>query len=77
MLIGNKLHMKRVIDHVRGTVILHNFMIGEPYEEEWLVHEGDDDLDPEGSSVSSNEPDNRRRQELLYYLSELEETPIN
>jgi DDE superfamily endonuclease len=78
MVLGNKLHMKRIIDHVRAAVILHNFMIGQPFEEEWIaLNEGEDDLDPEAAATMSNDPDNRRRHELLFYLSELEETTIN
>jgi DDE superfamily endonuclease len=78
MLLGNRLHMNRIIDHVRAAVILHNFMIGEPFEEEWIAaDEGVDDLEPERTGTRSNEPDNRRRKELLYYLSEVQETAIN
>jgi DDE superfamily endonuclease len=78
MLIGNKTHMARIIDHVRGAIILHNFMIGQPFEEEWIAtDEGIDDLEPEANITMSNDPDSRRRSELLYYLSELEETAIN
>jgi DDE superfamily endonuclease len=78
MLIGNRLHMSTIIDHVRGTVVLHNFMISQPYEEEWIdSDEGVDDLEPEGTPSMSNDPDSRRRSELMFYLSELEETTIN
>jgi DDE superfamily endonuclease len=77
MLLGNKAHMARIIDHVRGAVILHNFMIGQPFEEDWIdTDECIDDLEPEAAATRSN-PDNRRRSELLYYLSEMEETNIN
>lgn len=77
--LGNKHHMKRIIDYVRGAVVLHNFLIGQPFEDEWLndvQEEGEDDLEPEAGS-SSNKPNYRRRDELLYYLSELDETVIN
>lgn len=78
LLIGNKLHMKRLIKHVRGAVVLHNFLIGEPVEDEWMDGtEGQDDLGPEPATIRSNEPDYKRRNDLLYYLSELEETTIN
>jgi DDE superfamily endonuclease len=78
MLLGNKLHMSRIIDHVRGAVILHNFMIGEPFEDEWIAGDkGVDDLEPEATATRSNQPDNRRRKELLFYLSEIQETAIN
>ena len=78
LLLGNKIHLTRIIDHVRGTVILHNFLLSEPVDPDWLnSDEGDNDLEPEVASTNSNQPDNRRRAELLYYLSELEETSIN
>jgi DDE superfamily endonuclease len=78
MLLGNKVHMARIIDHVRGAVILHNFMIGQPFDDEWIdSNEGIDDLEPEAAATMSNDPDNRRRSELMYYLSELQETTIN
>jgi DDE superfamily endonuclease len=78
MKLGNKLHLKRIVDHVRGTVVLHNYLIGQPIDDSWLDEQDDyDDLDPEPGSHSSNQPDNRRRAELLYYLSELEFTTIN
>jgi DDE superfamily endonuclease len=78
MLIGNKLHMSRIIDHVRAAVVLHNFMISQPYEDDWIdSDEGVDDLEPEGTLLMSNDPDSRRRSELMFYLSELEETTIN
>jgi DDE superfamily endonuclease len=78
MLIGNKAHMSKVIDHVRGSVILHNYMIDQPFDSDWIDdNEGKDDLEPEASSRLSNNPDNRRRNELMYYLSELQETTIN
>ena len=75
MLLGNKLHMDRIIKYVRGSVVLHNFLVSEPFDEDWInANEGMDDLDPESTMTTSNEPDYARRQELLYYLSELEET---
>ena len=79
MKIANKRHMDRVIENVRGTVILHNFLISDTVDDDWFGEwsdEQEDDLEPEPSS-RTNEPDYRRRQELLYYLSEIEETQIN
>ena len=76
--LGNRLHMKRLIDHVRGAVVLHNFLINEPVEASWVeVDPAVDDLEPEATSHRSNEPDCRRRKELLFCLSELPETAIN
>lgn len=78
--LGNKTHMRRIIDCVRGCVTLHGCLIGEPIDEQWLEgaeQEGLDDLDPEPCSSAANAPDYCRRNELFYYLSELEETTIN
>ena len=77
MLIGNRLHMERIIAFVRGAVVLHNFLIDEPVEASWIDIDADDEAEPEPNRSSGNEPDYRRRQELLYYLSELPETTIN
>jgi DDE superfamily endonuclease len=78
LMLGNKIHLTRIINHVRGNVVLHNFLVGDPVDPEWIVtDEGGDDLDPEPASSNSNQPDGQRRAELMYYLSELEETTIN
>ena len=78
MLLGNKLHMNKIIKYVQGCVVIHNYLVSEPVDSDWLLHEeGIDDLEPESAATTSNEPDYSRRQELLYYLSELEETTIN
>ena len=79
MEIGNKVQMDKVIAHVRGSVTLHNYLIDEPIDEAWMEGgEGEDDLAPEPIMArNSNEPDYKRRNELLFYLSELEETPLN
>jgi hypothetical protein len=57
ILLANKLHMDRILDHVRGAVILHNFLIKDPIEADWVEHKGDDDLEPEVLKNKSNEPD--------------------
>jgi DDE superfamily endonuclease len=79
MVLANKRHMDRIIDSVRGAVVLHNFLIEEPIEADWIdERDGNDDLEPErGSGGQSNQPNYKRRDELLYYLSELQETSIN
>ena len=78
MKLGNKKHMDKIIMAVRGAVILHNFLIADPIEDEWVHQEAQDDLEPEQPGTgTSNQPDYSRRQDLLYYLSELEETTIN
>ena len=80
MVIACKEDMQKVVDHVRGSVVLHNFLIDDPIDQDWVCgfEEGEDDLTPERVSPNqSNEPDYRRHQELLFYLSELEETTIN
>jgi DDE superfamily endonuclease len=71
ILLGNKLHMDQIIDHVRGAVILHNFLLKDPIEAEWVEHKGNDDLEPEALKNKLNDLDPQRRNELLYYLSEL------
>ena len=78
MQLGNKVHMDRIIRNVRGAVVLHNFLIDDPIESDWIQLEGGDDLEPEGTtSNQSNEPDYKRRNDLFYYLSELPDTAIN
>ena len=76
--LGSKEDMIRIIDYGRGTVILHNFLRNEEIDEEWLedIQEGEDDLDPE-PSTATNAPNYARRDELFFYLSELEDTTIN
>jgi nuclease HARBI1 len=76
--LGSKEDLDRIIDHVRGAVVLYNFLLSEEDDESWIVviEEPDDDLDPE-AAVMSSEADYSRRGELLFYLSELEATTIN
>jgi DDE superfamily endonuclease len=79
--LGNKEDMNRIIDYTRGSVVLHNFLLKvDETDNEWIdlndIHEGIDDLDPE-SSTPINQADYGRRDELYYYLSELEDTAIN
>ncbi len=78
LMLANAIHMRRIIKYVRGCVVLHNFLIRESAE--WLDNEVggdiDDDLEPE-RPTRSNQANYTRRDELLYYLSELQETNIN
>ena len=81
--LASKNDMKRIIKHVRGAVILHNFLRRDEFGDDggdWLdltdTQEGGDDLEPE-PGMATNQADNRRRDELYYYLSELEDTAIN
>lgn len=76
--LANRNDMKRIINYVRGTVVLHNFLRNDDVDDEWMedVHEGEDDLDPE-PSTTTNSPNYARRDELFYYLSELVDTTIN
>lgn len=78
-MIANKFDKEKTIGRVRGAVIPHNFLIGEPAEEEWITNTGtEDDLDPEpAAAMSSCKSDCRRRQELLFCLGEPEDTPID
>ena len=77
--IGNKKHMDGVIDSVRGTVVLHNFLVGEDIDSTWIDNndEGSDNLDPEKSSGPSNKPDHSGRSKLFFHLREPEETSLN
>ena len=80
--LGNRKHVHRIIDHVRAGVILHNMLINDDYEDEWLAEDDclADDLEQEEVLTGlggANTPDYTRRDELYYYLSELEDTPIN
>lgn len=60
------------------AVILHDYLIKDLIDDEWIGDtEGEDDLEPESHLGASNQPDNRRRDEPLHHLSELEETTMN
>jgi hypothetical protein len=71
--------MNRIINYVRGCVVLHNYLIDDEVDENWMEEGNDclDDLAPETASTATNTPDYTRRDELYYYLSELDETAIN
>ena len=71
--------MDRIINYVRGCVILHNYLIEDEVDADWIEDSDDclDDLAPETANTASNVPDYTRRDELYFYLSELEETAIN
>jgi DDE superfamily endonuclease len=75
--IATKEDMHRLIDYVRGTVILHNFLRNENVQE-WIdmIEEVLDDLEPE-AGTATNQANYARRDELFYYLSELQDTVIN
>jgi DDE superfamily endonuclease len=79
--IGCKEDMVRIVDYVRGSVVLHNFLQTDSEDSTWInlseLDEGDNDLDPEPTTASNQEADYSRREELYFYLSELEETTIN
>ena len=69
--------MKRLIDYVRGTVILHNFLRN---DDDWVQMDLDEFVDnalqPE-ANAPSNQADYTRRDELYFYLSKLPDTTIN
>jgi hypothetical protein len=72
-----KLHMRRIIDYVRGGVIFHNLLLKDEYDARWIdVDDWLDNLEPEAATSTNNAPDYSRRDELYYYLSELEDTPL-
>ena len=76
--LGSKDDAQRVVNYVRGGVVLHNFLRNDEEEANWFIErEGEDDLEPEPVDRGSNTPDYRRREELLFCLSELEDTVIN
>ena len=68
--------MHNIINHIRGTVVLHNFLRNDEDWLEALVGEGGDDVEPE-SAAESYQPIFSRREELYFYLSELPDTAIN
>ena len=77
--LAGKSDMKRIIKYVRGVVVLHNFLIEDDIDDDWIESEDDDDQENEtiGIEMTSNTADNTRRNEIYYYLSELQETAIN
>jgi DDE superfamily endonuclease len=67
MVLANKRHMDRIIDTVRGAVVLHNFLIEEPIEADWIDDvDNTDDLEPERLGGGSNQSEHKRKHELLY-----------
>lgn len=58
---------------------LCDLLIGDDIDDDWIAEEenGSLDVDPEQATESSNSPNYSRRDELYYYLSELQETVIN
>ena len=77
MRLGNKTDMKRIIDHVRAGVVLHNFLISDEIDADWIAVDDEEDVGPEPVTNRSIRADDTRRSELFYYLSQLEETTIN
>jgi hypothetical protein len=78
MKISKKKHLKRIIKYVRGAVVLHNSMIGDPFEEEWIQDEQlleVDTLEEEATSIL-NIPVEDRRSALLAYFGELPDINI-
>lgn len=76
MKFGNKIHLKNIIKYVRGGVILHNYMLQEQVDEEWLEVDQGDDLPPESSATTGHQANYTRRNEIFHYLSELQDTVI-
>ena len=74
-----KSDMKRIIKHVRCAVVLHNFLIEDDIEDDWIESEEDDNQESEtiGIEMTSNTADCTRRNEIYFFLSELQETAIN
>jgi DDE superfamily endonuclease len=77
--LGNRLHMAKLIQYVKGTVILHNYLLNDNSDAtEWWDSEPEkaEDVEPEPRFLG-NEPNYSRRDELFFYFSELEDTTIN
>lgn len=78
MKFGNRKQLKRIIQYVRGAIVLHNFLINEPIDADWIRGEDDGLLAVEPENTTDNDKGNyERREELLFYLSELPDTNIN
>ena len=77
--LGNRSNLQRIIDYVRGVVVLHNFLMAEPIDAKWIENQEteDDDLESERGHTRETTADHTRMNELFYYLSELRDTPIN
>jgi DDE superfamily endonuclease len=78
--LASRADMTRLIDYVRGSVIMHNFLRTEnSTETDWIEMEpeGEDDLEPESTASAASPADYTRRDELYFYLSELDGTAIN
>ena len=70
--------MKHIINYVRGAVILHNFLLaGDPGDDEWIEDEDDNELDPKPIGGDGTAPNYSRRDVLMHYFIDLEDTPIN
>jgi hypothetical protein len=80
MKISCKADIDKIVDYVRGSVVLHNYLCTDGTNDgEWMdlsEVQLEDDLEPEPSRPS-NQADYGRRDELYYYLSELDDTVIN
>ena len=77
MTLGGRKDMQRILKYVRGCVILHNFLVDEDVDSEWIEVEIEEEEDRVQETQSSqNTADNTRRSELFFYLSELEDTNI-
>ena len=75
---GTKRQFRRIVDYVLGGVILHNFLLQEPVEKTWLNnHEQDDYLDPAAQPANNDGCNYQRRNEIMLYLSQLEDTNIH
>ena len=71
--------LRRIVEHVRACVVLHNAFVGAPYEEEWIDErflplDFQDELSRE---VSWEKGGDERRNQLVGYFSELVGTGIN
>ena len=75
--LASRSDMRRIVNHVRGAVVLHNFSIKEDIMEDWIQPEEPDLDDEESNRDSDGEANDKRRSDLLFCLSELEDSGIN
>ena len=74
--LGSKSDLRRTIRHVGGTVVLHNLLMEEDINHEWCCPDGAESVNTEPVTLM-NQPCDDRRNELMIYFSELDNTNTN
>ena len=79
MAVGGTKHVQRVVNHVQGSVVPHNFQVGHlVVDPEWVEDStAEDNSEPEPTSNGSSEPVCRRRKKPVFHLIDLQDTSIN